>query len=158
MELLERVQWVAMQMIRGLELLPCKDRLRELGLSSPEERGLRGDLIEAFKYLKGDYKKEGSQLFTRIDSDRTRGRGLKLKEGRFRLGVREVLYRVVRYWNRLPREAMDAPSLDVFRGWMGPWAAWSSTRSGGCWPFLWQGDWNLMIFWSQAILSFYGMQ
>jgi len=30
-------------------------------------------------------------------------------------------------------------------GWMGPWATWSSTRSGGWWPCLWQGGWNLVI-------------
>jgi len=30
-------------------------------------------------------------------------------------------------------------------GWMGPWAAWSSTRSGGWWPYLQQGSWNLMF-------------
>lgn len=30
--------------------------------------------------------------------------------------------------------------------WMGPWATWSSTRSGGWWPCLWQEGWNMMIF------------
>ena len=30
-------------------------------------------------------------------------------------------------------------------GWMGPWATWSSTKSGAWWPCLWQGGWNLMI-------------
>ena len=29
--------------------------------------------------------------------------------------------------------------------WMGPWATWSSARSGGWWPCLCQGGWNLMI-------------
>ena len=71
MELFERVQRQAMKMIRGLE----------------HWRRLQGDLAEAFQYLKGDYKQEGNQLFTRVDSDRTRGNGFKRKKGRFRLDV-----------------------------------------------------------------------
>jgi len=38
-----------------------------------EKRRLWGDLIVAFQYLKGAYKQEGEQLFTRMGSDRTRG-------------------------------------------------------------------------------------
>ena len=68
-------------MIRGLEHLPYEDRLRELGLFSLEKRRLWGDVIAAFQYLKGVYKQEGSQLFTRVDNGRTRGSGFKLKEG-----------------------------------------------------------------------------
>jgi len=40
-----------------------------------------------------------------------------LKEGRFRLDLRKevVMMRVVRHWNMLPREAVDAPSSKVFK-------------------------------------------
>jgi len=107
----------ATKLIQRMEHLSCEERLRELGLLSLENRSLEGDLTAAFQYLKRAYKTDGENVFSKACCDRTRRNGFKLREGRFRLDIRKKFFttRVVKRWNGLPREVVEAPSLETFK-------------------------------------------
>ncbi|KAK4830076.1 hypothetical protein QYF61_008414 [Mycteria americana] len=114
MELLEWVQRRATKMIRGMERLSYEGKAARVGVAQPGEEEAAG---RPYSSLPGAYRKDGDRLFSKACCDRTRSNGFKLREGRFRLDLRKKFFtmRVVKHWNRLPREVVEAPSLETFK-------------------------------------------
>jgi len=91
--------------------------LRTWGLSSLENRRLRWDLIALCSFLRRGCGEGGAGLFSPGSSHRMRGSGSKLCQRRLRVDRRKhfCTERLLKHWNRLAREVVDAPSLAVFK-------------------------------------------
>ena len=115
-DLLERVQWRATKMINGLEHLLYEERLRHLRLFILEKTWLIGDIINAYKYVKGRCQENRVRLSSLVPNNRTRENGHKLEHRKFNLNLRKDFFtsRFTEHWHRLPREVVESPSLEIF--------------------------------------------
>ena len=116
-ELLERVQRRATKMIPSLRGQAYEERLKKLNLFSLEKRRLRGDLIQVFKYLNRFNNVDHGNMLELHTNQRTRNNGRPLKEKRCHtdIGRRFFSNRVVRHWNKLPAEVVNAKTISTFK-------------------------------------------
>ena len=108
---LENIQRRFTRMIDNVGMLPYKERLEKLGLTTLLERRARGDLIETFKILNG-IAKYGKNLFKLSRS----GDKLVSRPGD-QHGLKHSFFprRVIQYWNKLPSYVKSSKSVDSFK-------------------------------------------
>ena len=124
-EMIERVQHRATRLVPGFAKLPYEERLRRLELTSLEDRRLRGDVIEAFKYMHKIYNVDESEMLPRHTQEgmMTRGHSLKLLKRSCNSQVRANFFglRVVNKWNLLPENVVASSSVNCFKGRYDRW-------------------------------------
>jgi len=111
---LDHIQRRTTRLVKGLEHKSYEDW--NWGCLAWRKGGSRETFV-LYNYLKGGCSEAGVGLFSQVTSDRLRGNGLKLHQGRFRLDVRKNFFtkKVVKHWNRMLREVFESPSLEVFK-------------------------------------------
>ena len=119
-------------LFQGMEHLPYKDRQRELGLFSLDNRKLQGVLRVTFQYLQGSCRKERDRHFSRVCCDRTKGNGFKVKDGKLSLNAGKQIFAI-----RVGGTGTCCPE----RWWMHD--PWKHSRSG--WMRLWAPVWDVDV-------------
>lgn len=85
-----------------------------------QEVKAQGDLLNVGIYLMGMSEEDRARLFSVVRNDRTSGNGHKMKYREFHLNRRKKKFAVmvIIFWNMLPREAVESPSLQVFKTYL----------------------------------------
>jgi len=115
---LEKVQRSATRLVSSLKKLTYEERLLRLGLTTLEKRRQRGDLIEAYKIMTGKEQIDSEQFFQISDTGHNlRGHSMKMAVKRCHTDTRKFFFsqRVVRHWNSLPQQVVDAVTVNSFK-------------------------------------------
>ena len=116
-QILEKVQRRATKLVPQLENLSYEERLKELGLTTLEDRRVRGDLIEMYKLIHGFENINCNVFFNFRRYEGLRGHPLFLEFERSQLNVRKYFFsnRTKVLWNSLPDHIATAPSVNCFK-------------------------------------------
>lgn len=82
--------------------------------------------MTVFQNIKSSYREGGGTLFTRMHSERTKGKRHKLLHGQFCLDTRKTFFTIsrIKNWDRLPREALESPLLEMIQEFVGLTGLW----------------------------------
>lgn len=85
-----------------------------MGLFNPENRRLRGDLSNVYKYLKGGCEEDRTKLLSVVPEQEAMGANWNTK---FCLNIRKHFFthQVTEHWHGLPGEVVESPSLEMFK-------------------------------------------
>ena len=118
-DLLEGVQIRATKLVPGLRNKSYEERLKILGLTTLEERRVRGDMIETYKILTGKEDVNPNIFFqlAQVRGDPDSVHSLKLFKKRYNLDKRGFVFshRVVEKWNSLSPEEVEALKTGDFK-------------------------------------------
>jgi hypothetical protein len=114
---LEKVQKRATKIVGVCKKLPYGERLRLLNLPTLRFRRIRGDMIEVYKIVTGNYDARVSPVLPRNLDSRTRGNSYKFLHVRAKYDIRKFNFcsRIVNYWNSLPDAVVNSVSLNSFK-------------------------------------------
>ena len=121
-EVLENVQRRALRMTTGLASREYEEQLREVGLTTLEDRRERGDMIQVWKYLNHKQAVDPAKLFRMRGEETTRvtratSEPLTLADQPWRGEIRHNFFnvRVTRRWNSLPSSCKNADTIETFK-------------------------------------------
>ncbi len=112
---LERIQRIATKMVPELKYLSYKDRLKEMQLTTLQERRERGDLITVYKLINELEKvdREGLLLITESETRHLRGHSKKLRKGSCLHNTKKYSFchRSEDVWNKLKKEVIEPKNI-----------------------------------------------